>query len=57
MSKIYNLTIKPNEFIQTEILTCLEYSTDFQKAQGTQAHAYEQKHCDCCCFLMSNTLT
>lgn len=44
MSKIYDLTIKTNEFIQTEILIYLEYSTDFRKAQGTQACAYQQKH-------------
>lgn len=40
MSKIYNLTIKPNGFTQTEILICTKDSTDFQKAQAAQTYKH-----------------
>lgn len=43
---MYNLTLKPNEFIQTEILICKEDSKDFQKAQAMQT--YKHVHTNVC---------
>lgn len=40
LSNIYDLTIKPNGFIQTEILLCTQISNTFPKGQATQTHKH-----------------